>query len=206
MPRTGPFERYPDEYDQWFEDNRGLYQAEMGLLGSFIEEGNLLGLEVGTGSGRFSGPFGIRVGVEPSPEMARRSRELGIRVVRAVSERLPFHGESFDFVLLVTTICFLDDVLKGFREAKRVLKSGGFILVGFVDMESRLGREYLERRHDSKFYREATFYSARDVMDLLETAGFRKITSRQCLVPGMPPDIMEDGFGKGSFVAMKGFK
>ncbi len=206
MPKIEPFEKYSDEYDRWFEDNWELYQAEIGLLKSFIERDDLFGLEVGTGSGKFSVPLGINVGVEPSWVMAQRSKGLGIQVVKAVSEELPFVEKSFDVVLFVTTICFLDDVLKGFREAKRVLKDGGFVLVGFVDKESELGKIYLKRRDKSKFYREATFYSARDVLDILKLSGFRDITSRQCLMPGMPPEVTKEGFGKGSFVAMKGLK
>ena len=206
MPRIGPFETYPDEYDKWFEDNRELYQAEIGLLKGLIDGDALLGLEVGTGSGKFSVPLDIKIGVEPSWVMAQRAKGFGIKVVKAVAEGLPFKGKSLDFVLLVTTICFLDDVLKGFMEAKRVLKDGGFVLVGFVDRESELGKTYLKRRDESKFYKEATFYSARNVLYLLKMSGFRDIISRQCLMPGMPPEATSEGFGKGSFVAMKGLK
>lgn len=65
---------------------------------------------------------------------------------------------------MVTVICFLDDVLQAFKEAYRVLKPGGYILVGFIDKESVLGRQYMEKREKSLFYQDAVF--------LLRTRGF----------------------------------
>jgi len=35
------------------------------------------------------------------------ARERGIKVYEAYAEELPFEDESFDFVLLVTVLCFL---------------------------------------------------------------------------------------------------
>ncbi len=50
--------------------------------------------------------------------------------VRAIKEILPdFKDGSFDLVLMVTTLCFLDDVKKAFSEVYRILKPGGFLLM-----------------------------------------------------------------------------
>jgi len=38
------------------------------------------------------------------------ARDRGIKVIHAVAERLPIKDSQFDFALMVTTICFLDDV------------------------------------------------------------------------------------------------
>ncbi len=43
----------------------------------------------------------------------RIARKRGIKVVEGMTEDLPFEDESFNFVLMVTTICFLDIVEKG---------------------------------------------------------------------------------------------
>lgn len=69
------------------------------------------GLEVGVGTGRFSIPLGIGIGVEPSRAMAEIAHQRGIRVVQAPGERLPFRTEQFDFALLLTVICFVDSLL-----------------------------------------------------------------------------------------------
>lgn len=44
----------------------------------------------------------------------------------------------FKFVLFVTTVCFLDDINKAFREAYRVLKKGGRLIAGLIDFIKNL--------------------------------------------------------------------
>jgi hypothetical protein len=56
-------------------------------------------------------------------------------------------------------------------EARRVLRPGGCLVIGFIDRESVLGREYLEHQAENVFYRKATFYSVAEVDALLERTG-----------------------------------
>src|SRR6056297_711950 len=133
MPKKEPFEQYAEAYDQWFERNPDAFKAELELMrGLLPEQPGVVGLEVGVGSGKFAGPLGIETGVDPSKEMADRAEKLGIRVVLGVAEALPFPDASFDYVLLMTTICFVDDIEQTFAQSFRVLKPGGCIIVGFV--------------------------------------------------------------------------
>jgi SAM-dependent methyltransferase len=206
MPKTEPFDQHTDAYDQWFEKNRDRYEAELEAVRQLLPGAGAAGLEVGVGSGKFAAPLGIKIGVEPSENMAARARKMGIQVYPGVAENLPFADSSFDFVLMVTTICFVDDVGKSFQEAFRVLDSGGSIIVGFVDKDSALGRHYERKRDESKFYRHAVFFSARQVLKHLEDAGFRAVKTHQTLIAGMPVDAIRDGFGQGAFVAVKAVK
>lgn len=206
MPKIEPFEKYSDAYDEWFDRHRELYEAELEAVRQFIPLTAAEGLEVGVGSGKFAGPLGIKIGVEPSEKMARKARQQGIHVYPGIAEDLPFPDARFDFVLMVTTICFVDDIIQAFREAFRVLKPGGYIVVGFVDRESELGRQYLEKREESKFYKDATFFSTQEVLKDLEEAGFKPMQIKQTIIAGMPPETILDGFGKGSFVVIKGIK
>jgi hypothetical protein len=93
------------------------------------------------------------------------------------------------------------------REAYRVLKPGGKLVVGFIDRESLLGRHYLSRQLESVFYRDATFYSARDVEALVVDAGFAELSWVQTLfkAPGQTKEIEETrpGYGEGSFVVVR---
>jgi hypothetical protein len=75
-----------------------------------------------------------------------------------------------------------------------------------VDKESKLGRHYAKKREESKFYKEATFFSAQEVLKYLEEAGFRPVRIKQTLIPGVLPETILDGFGKGAFVAIRGMK
>jgi len=206
MPKTGPFEKHSDQYDEWFEKNREVYNSELDAIRKLIPSPHAEGLEVGVGSGKFAVPLGIKIGVEPSDRMAAKAEKHGIRVFRNVAEDLPFSDSEFDFVLMVTTICFVDDILTSFREAFRVLKTGGCIIVGFVDKESDLGKQYLDKRNTSVFYKEATFFSTQEVCQYLTDAGFGDLTLAQTLIPGETQDTIQNGFGKGAFVVAKGVK
>lgn len=199
MPNTEPFDEYSDRYDAWFERNRDVYHAELGAIRRVMPPPPARGLEVGVGSGQFAVPLGIRIGVEPSEKMAIKAERQGIQVFRDVAEKLPFSIPEFDFVLMVATVCFVDDILKSFQEAFRVLKPHGCLIVGFVDRESELGREYIGKRDTSVFYKGATFVSAQEVGEYL-------ISYEQTLIPGETPGMIQSGFGTGAFVVAKGVK
>ncbi len=206
MPKVDAFEKHSDAYDDWFVKNREAYEVELKAVQQLLPVGDVQGMEIGVGSGKFAVPLGIKIGVEPSGQMAVKAKQLGIEVHSGVAEELPFSADRFDFVLMVTTICFVDDIVQSFREALRVLISGGCILVGFVDMESELGQKYLQNRHKSKFYQQATFFSTREVLDHLETAGFGATEIKQTLIPGDTEKTVLDGFGEGAFVVIKAIK
>lgn len=136
-------------------------------------------MEIGIGTGRFSIPFGIKTGVEPSESMAAIARSRGIDVRISQAERLPFNNEQFDFALIVTTLCFVDDPKLVLKEAGRILKPKGQIIVAVIDKESTLGRTYeslkssnLPVRQAGKFYKDATFYSTKVIIELLTHTNF----------------------------------
>ena len=202
MPRIDAFEQHSDAYDQWFVAHADDYAAELRALRRLLPAGGR-GLEIGIGSGKFAQPLGIQEGVEPSPQMARKARNLGLTVVDGVAEALPFGAAEFDFALMVTTICFVDDLALAFREARRILKTGGCLLVAFVDRDSELGSRYLANREKSRFYREATFYSTPEVLRVLRSAGFTVTETVQTLLPGAPQGRAVEGYGRGAFVVIK---
>ena len=206
MPKTESFEKYSDAYDEWFKKNFDLYEAELEAIRQLIPPPGSEGMEVGVGSGKFAAPLGIKIGVEPSEKMAIKARMQGINVYPGVAEELPFSDGRFDFVLMVTTICFVDDVIKSFREAFRVLKPSGCIIVGFVDKESELGRQYADKREKSKFYKDATFFSTQEVLRYLKEAGFGTVKIKQTLIPGESQETILDGYGKGAFVVIRSVK
>lgn len=206
MPKIEPFEKYSDEYDKWFDNHIDLYEAELEAIRQLIPPPGAEGMEVGVGSGKFAAPLGIKIGVDPSEKMASKARIQGIDVHSGIAEELPFSDGRFDFVLMVTTICFVDDVVKSLKEVFRVLKIGGFIIVGFVDRESELGKQYSEKKKSSRFYKDATFFSTPEVLRYLKESGFMITKVLQTLIPGELPKSILEGFGKGSFVAIKGMK
>ena len=107
MPRVAPFEAHHQRYEAWFEKHEAAYISEFLALRPFVpREG--CGVEIGVGSGRFAVPLGVQVGVDPSPAMLLHASARGIKVVEGVAENLPFEVGTFDYALVVTTICFVD--------------------------------------------------------------------------------------------------
>ncbi len=209
MPRIEPFETHADRYDDWFERHDVVYRSELQAVTGFIPaQGE--GIEIGAGTGRFTSPLGIRFGVEPAGRMARIAADRGIRIVRGTGEALPVRSCAFDFAVLVTTLCFLDDPARTFREISRIVKPGGAVVVGFVDAESPLGRQYRDASQRSRFYCDAVFYSVQAVMTLLAETGWSRPEAGQTLFSAMEDirsvEPMRPGWGEGSFVVIRAVK
>jgi ubiquinone/menaquinone biosynthesis C-methylase UbiE len=209
MPKTEPFEKHASQYEGWFERNKFAYESELRAIKEQLPESKN-GIEIGVGSGRFAAPLGIRLGLDPSKEMRKLAQKRGIQVIDGVAEAIPFGDSQFDFVLMVTTLCFLDDVETALKEIHRVLRSGGCLILGFIDANSAMGRLYLQKKNDNVFYKEATFYSVEKVVAHLKKAGFRDFNFKQTLFRPLT-DIREiepvkEGYGEGSFVVVKATK
>jgi len=175
--RVEPFEEHADRYDAWFDRHRLAYEAEIQAI-------------------------------DPAGAMCKVARRRGVRVATAAAEALPIRDQSLDFAMMITTICFLHDVPRALEEVRRVLKPGGFLVVGFVDKDSFLGRAYQEHRQESLFYRVAEFLSTDEVFACLRDAGFRRLASTQTIFRPLDEirevEPVEDGYGEGSFVVIKG--
>jgi len=197
MALTRPFDEHPDRYDEWFDAHRFVYRSELEAIAHLVPEAGL-GIEIGVGSGRFAVPLSIGLGVEPSRPMGERAAARGVRVVAAVAEQLPFASESFDFALLVTTICFLDDAKAAFGEVTRVLKPGGAVIIGYVDRDSSLGRRYQRHKLANAFYRDATFYSTDEALSLLSETGFNVTETVQTVFGELSEIAAVQGFSPGS--------
>ena len=199
------FEESALEYDDWFETYTWVYQSEVEAVRRHIPKIGK-GIEIGVGTGRFSTPFGIKVGVEPAKAMAEIARKRGIHVYEAKAESLPFNDNSFDFALMVTTLCFLEDPFQALKEMKRILKPTGKIVIGMLDEDSPSGKLREEKRKVSKFYRDVKFYSVNQVLDWLKKLEFDNLQTVQTIFKNPEEiqslEIIEEGFGKGLFVVI----
>jgi len=206
MPKTRPFEEYTQEYEDWFTKNNNLYQSELNAIKEFIPP-DKDGIEIGIGTGKFALPLGIKTGIDPSPKMAEISRNKGLEVIEAAAEDLPFENKEFDFVLIVTSVCFFDDVQQAFKEAYRILKPDGFIVIGLIDKNSELGKIYEKNKAKSKFYNEASFHSVDEITRYLKNASFKNFEYKQTIFTheNLLQEV-KDGYGKGGFVTIKAEK
>jgi ubiquinone/menaquinone biosynthesis C-methylase UbiE len=201
------FDQNTLEYDQWFEKNSAVYESEILAIQLTIPQ-NKKGIEIGVGTGRFAEPFNIKFGVEPSENMAKVSEQKGIIVYRAYAENLPLDNATFDFVLMVTIVCFLSDISKAFSEVYRILKPNGEIILGIIDKNSELGRKYEKEKSSNKFYSDAHFHSTEELTALLQKSRFQNFQYWQTLISLKENEIEkpEKGYGQGSFVVIKAFK
>ncbi len=209
MPRTEPFDKYINDYEIWFEENKFVYESELEAVKHFIPSGKI-GIEIGIGTGRFALPTGIKEGIEPSASMRKLAEQKGLIVYEGTAEEIPLPDESYDFALMVTTICFVDDVNKAFQEVKRILKPNGSFVIGLVDKNSPLGRSYEKMKEQNKFYRLATFYSTDDVINLFDEHGFINVEIVQTVF-GSISEIKckqdyKSGYGEGGFVVISASK
>lgn len=209
MSKSKVFDDNLLEYENWFVVNQWVYQSELKAVEKVIPKSNN-GIEIGIGSGLFAKPLGIKEGIDPSQKMRDKAQARGLNVLDAVAENLPYPDQSKDFALMVTTICFVDDIIKSLQEANRVLKKNGYLIIGFVDKCSLVGKLYLEHQHESIFYREANFLSTEEVFKFLQQTGFKVIETYQTIF-GQLSEIKEtqeviEGYGKGSFVVINAQK
>lgn len=120
----------PEQYDAWYDTPRGHWigDVEWTLLRSALElrPGDSL-LDVGCGTGHFTrraaaeGALVVGLDVDESAlEFARRHSPEQIQFLRGDGVRLPFEDGSFDKVMSVTALCFVEQWPLAVAEIVRV--------------------------------------------------------------------------------------
>lgn len=207
--RVEPFEKFTGEYDRWYDELKGVYESEL-LAVKEVVPGTGEGLEVGVGTGRFAGRLGVRTGVDPARNALVYARRRGVTAVQGVAENMPFRDSAFDFVMMLTAICFFENVPVAFTEASRVLRPGGALVVGFLDRTTPWGRKLEKERNRSEFFWAADFYSPEEVAAFYKRAGFGDVSFVETvfdrpdrIFAAQPP---HQGCGEGLYVVAKGMK
>ncbi|MBE0425886.1 MAG: class I SAM-dependent methyltransferase [Nitrospirae bacterium] len=192
-----------EKYDGWYDSEEGkpLYESELICLNAFIEDCSLPVLEIGAGTGRFAKCFSGTIGVDPAFNALRLAQQRGIQVVQTIGEMLPFKDETFGCVLLIVTLCFVQNPVDVLKEAKRVLKRNGSIIIGLVPKDSPWGIFYeAKKKQGHPFYSHARFYSRKDLEKMLQKCGMKisKIRSTLLQKPQENPHVEAhiDGFFK----------
>jgi MinD superfamily P-loop ATPase len=207
-----PFDAFPGRYDAWFDSPAGktIFTAEVACIRQLQPEMAGRWLEVGVGSGRFAESLCVQEGIDPSPAMVELAEARGISATAAVAEDLPYPEGTWDGVLLVVTICFLDDPLQALEECRRVLCKGGSLIVGLVPGDSAWGFAYANQgRQGHPFYSVARFYTCSEVISLAERAGLVLDGAASAVLhpPDGDPPVQQDpvaGIVPGAgFVAMR---
>ena len=102
------FDKNVEDYEAWYDKYPEVFESELAAVREqFLKlPENIRGIEVGIGTGRFAQPLGIKEGIEPSEEMAKKAVNRNIEILKGAAEYLPYGDLQYDFVLFVT-ICNL---------------------------------------------------------------------------------------------------
>ena len=197
------FDCYAQEYDQWYEDNMYAYLSEVSALRKVVSS-RRESLEIGVGTGRFAALLGVSIGLDPSLKILEIARRRGVKTLLGEGENLPFRDAVFANVLLINTLCSVKDPEKVIKEAGRVMRKGGKIVIGMIEKNSFLGRHYQEK--NSKFYNKAKFFSVEEVANFLKRVGCNTFSFFQTIFH-LPEEIHSvekpmKGYDKGGFIVI----
>ncbi|MEA1988691.1 MAG: class I SAM-dependent methyltransferase [Pseudomonadota bacterium] len=207
MPKTQGYENNAQHYDDWFDKNPEVYQAEIAAIKQLLPEGK--GVEIGAGSGRFTQPLNIHTGVEPAQKMREIALKRELNVIEGVAESLPLADKTFDFATFITSTCFLDNPQLAYQEAFRVIKDQGSIIIAFLEKDSEMGKAYEAHKHNDPLFCDATFYSYDQIESMLKQAGFSQFKTVQTVLPESETHKTTDilnGHDQGTFVIVRAEK
>jgi arsenite methyltransferase len=154
--------RYAIEYLDLQSTDRVL---DIGFGGGVTIEEMLKTIE----TGRIYGVDFSDVMVAQAREKFKDAIEAGkVSIEFADVQQLPFERNDFDRVCTVNTIYFWEDLLVGLREIRRVMKSGGRLVVGIRSADKMKDLPFTQ--HNFKLY------SPEAVKDSLIGAGFSDIS------------------------------
>jgi ubiquinone/menaquinone biosynthesis C-methylase UbiE len=187
MECIAAFNKDAEVYDRWYNEMPGLFifLSELKAVQVLLPEGT--GLELGVGAGMFASKLKTGLGIDPAIEMLRLAKKRGIdNVIQATAEYIPIRNGLLDYVLLLFTICFLKDPVISFKEARRILRRRGSLVVSFIPASSSWGRLCEEKKHAGHpVYCHARFYGLEKVCRMLRECGLRVNNGRSTLM--QPP-------------------
>jgi len=178
IPSRLIFEERAGDYDSWFNEHNSVYHDQLRILHRAVPCFQR-GLEVGVASGRFAVPLGIHRGIDPSHNLALMAKHRDIEVALGEAEHLPYRAGSFDFVLMMTVICFLENIPRGFQETYRVLGPGGTFVAGFIEAGGEIFQKYRHEPVKGRFLRFARFRTCDEVFGFFKDAGFEDVSVLQ---------------------------
>ena len=173
-------------YDAWYRTPRGSWigEVEYRLLRRMLapSPGDSL-LDVGCGTGYFARRFAQHAGLfvmglypdRDGLDYARAHGGPNEVYIAGDARELPFPDASFDFVVSVTALCFIQDQRRALQEIMRVTRKR--FALGLLNRHSAL---YLQkgRGGGAGAYRGAHWHTIREVHDLLHGLAVRDVLVR----------------------------
>jgi ubiquinone/menaquinone biosynthesis C-methylase UbiE len=176
-----------EHFETRFSDDNLRFWAPVLVEAAAIAPGSRV-LDVGCGTGGLSVAIATAAsaavtGIDESERFVARARAMPgtVDFVVGDAERLPFATGSFDRVLLSLVLHQLGRPEAGVREAYRVLREGGRVLVRTIapeDVHGRIPERYLPAMAAAD---AARVLPVAELIRLLEESGFIDISTRRVL-------------------------
>ena len=179
------YDRFAEQYDEWFRTPLGKhvfhYERELVLELAAPKQGDNV-LDVGVGTGMFALELmkytADITGIDVSERMLDIARAKGLANVTigdAVS--LDFPEETFDLVLSITALEFIEEYEKAISEMVRVCKKGGRVVVATLGSGSlwALKRSRAARKDPDSVFRHARFFSFQELKRVAERFGYKSV-------------------------------
>jgi ubiquinone/menaquinone biosynthesis C-methylase UbiE len=180
------FDEWPEVYDRWFTTPIGSlvrkYEAELMLDLLKPKQGEII-LDAGCGTGIFttdilsSGPqvIGLDISLPMLIQAKKKLKEYPFWIILADMLNLPFPGSSFDKVVSVTALEFVEDAKGAIGELFRITKRGGCIVVATLNSLSPwASRRKAEAKERHTIFEKAIFRSPQELLSLASVEGVAK--------------------------------
>lgn len=185
----------PDVYARWRSSYLGAATDRIEQEAIFAAAGELKGrfvLDAGCGDGAFSlraearGARVVAVDISEAMLNAARRRALSgataVEFLTASVEDLPFDVESFDVVFMLTVLCTVNNPSRAVREAYRVLKHGGRLVVGELGKYSLwVLKRRLSGLLGNSFWSSTRFWTVQELRELISQQGLELKSARGCV-------------------------
>jgi len=180
------FDEWPEVYDRWFTTPIGSlvkkYEAQLMLDLLKPKQGEII-LDAGCGTGIFttdilssgSQVIGLDISLPMLIRAKKKLKEYPFWIILADILNLPFQGSSFDKVVSVTALEFVEDAKGAIGELFRITKRGGCIVVATLNSLSPwASRRKVEAKGRHTIFEKAIFRSPQELLSLASVEGVAK--------------------------------
>jgi ubiquinone/menaquinone biosynthesis C-methylase UbiE len=180
------FDEWPEAYDRWFTTPIGSlvkkYEAQLVLDLLKPKQGEVV-LDAGCGTGVFtvdilslgSRVIGLDISLPMLIQAGKKLKGYPIETVLADMSNLPFRESSFDKVVSVTALEFIEDAKGAVKELFRVTRRGGCIVVATLNILSPWAlRRKAQAKERQTIFEKAIFRSPDELRSLASIEGVVK--------------------------------
>jgi ubiquinone/menaquinone biosynthesis C-methylase UbiE len=215
------FDQWPEAYDRWFTTPIGSlvrkYEAELILDLLRPKQGEII-LDAGCGTGVFTLDFlssgshvvGLDISLPMLVQAGKKLRGYPFEMIVADMLNLPFPEDTFDKVVSVTALEFINDAKGSVEELFHVTKKGGCIVMATLNSVSPWAlRRKAEAMEKHTLFEKAIFRSPDELLSLVSSEGvvktaihFKKEDDPERAV-GIEQEGKRKNLNTGAFVAVR---